>query len=318
MGCSLFGLLTALGVTLCLLAAFSGATLVSFLVSGLLDMDVQPHGVLSATVSPRVVGIIALSSGDIFSAFDFMDTGDGLITLKDMDSMLMNFGDDPVPWAHFLYETHTGDHRRYALPAIAGRNIRYNNLFLRDIVMQADIDGDGAVNETELNATMWRSSFIHDVVTDVLRSQSALTSYIVSSLTTIGITNSSLVEHLSRRNASESHGLRDVSLGTTQVLDDSIVAAASSFNRTWEAIVDDFLDLFDMFIQETGESDHDFQTRFMNGRASRVAIPILRQILVTDLAGKLIDKPYEQLTTSLSPQAAVVYDTNEWISDTDL
>merc|ERR1711920_1162146 len=99
-----------------------------------------------------------------------------------------------------------------------------------------------------MNATIWQSSFMTDVITDILQSQSSLRRHITSSLRTIGVTNSSILSHLARRNASETHELRTISFGENGV-SDSVMPLSSNLNRSWQEIVDDYLDLFDMFIK---------------------------------------------------------------------
>merc|ERR1712232_1398583 len=95
---------------------------------------------------------------------------------------------------------------------------------------------------------------------------------------------------------------------------------AANFKIAWQSVVDDALDMFDMFIKSEGESDEQFLARFQSGDALLLAIPSLRRILSSDLTGKIEDKPYEQIrTSSFIPQghAAAGADDN-WMANTDL
>merc|ERR1712194_112659 len=222
------------------------------------------------------------------------------------------------------------DYRRYALPAIEGRQVRYNNLFLRDIIMQADIDGDGDVNGTEFNSTLWDASFVLDVVEDVLHSQSPLREHILEALATLktvgGLTTAILADTLTRRNASDSHELRDIALaendlgglGYEMVAFQSDSALASIFNNTLQLGVDDAIDMFDLLIQLKDESDDAFRIRLQSGVELHAAIPSLRRILTNDWTGKMSDKPYEEIDSSFKPRGQIAADTSDLLTDTEL
>jgi len=265
--------------------------------------------------------------------FDSMDVLDGQITLNDMDSMLTNFGDDPVPWAHFLYDAYFGDHRRYVLPAIVGGKVRYNNVVLRDIIMQADLDEDDSVNESELNATLWKVEFISHVADDVLNVQNSLRDDVAASLRIFGVTDDRLAEHVAKRNSSRSLDSYNFTVGNTSGsgIDSQKFASLSvaiggkqerltiDFNETLETLLNGTLDLLDMFLRLQGESDEEFHFRFANGEIHKRAMPALRRLLPMDIHGRIQQKPYEKLYPgSLTSQSPVNFNANEWMANSEL
>lgn len=324
------------------------------ILSGYLDLEGQSGGV-EANLSPKVVGIVALCSGDLFATYDSMDTEDGLITVKDMESMLTNFADDAIPWAHFVYDTHLGDYRQYILPAIVGGKARYNNIVLRDLIMQADKDEDGSVNSSEFNATMWRTSFSLAVSEGVLGVQGQLQDHIVESLKSVGITDSELTQILERRNSSSFHFLREVSFGEKGRMNmgfamerllsslhdltslpeiniagiylqlqgeesvDADKTTAFSFNRTRTSVVDGTLDMVGLLLQLGDEPKEDFVDRFQSDGHFLAATLSLRRALANELTGGIEDKPYEEVrVTSLTHHAQAKFDSTDWMADTEL
>lgn len=111
-------------------------------------------------VDVRAGGMASLSSGGIFAIFDAWGKQDGIITPQDMDAMVTSLGAGTyAPWGHFLFDSTYGDWSRYRLDDSTSGTELYNNAALRDLILSADSDGDGAVQPHEFLSKFWRADW---------------------------------------------------------------------------------------------------------------------------------------------------------------